>query len=87
MIKAKNIKKSFGNLEVLKNIHLEIPRGKIYSVVGASGAGKTTLLQILGTLSKPDSGEIFYNDKNVSALPEKKLAEFRNKEIGFVFQF
>jgi len=87
LIKAKNIKKSFGNLEVLKNIHLEIPRGKIYSVVGASGAGKTTLLQILGTLSKPDSGEIFYNDKNVSALPEKKLAEFRNKEIGFVFQF
>lgn len=87
MIKAKNIKKSFGNLEVLKNIHLDIPREKIYSVVGASGAGKTTLLQILGTLSKPDSGEIFYNDKNVSALPEKKLAEFRNKEIGFVFQF
>jgi lipoprotein-releasing system ATP-binding protein len=87
LIKAKNIKKSFGNLEVLKNIHLEIPRGKIYSVVGASGAGKTTLLQILGTLSKPDSGDIFYNDKKVSALPEKKLAEFRNKEIGFVFQF
>lgn len=87
MIKAKNIKKSFGNLEVLKNIHLEIPRGKIYSVVGASGAGKTTLLQILGTLSKPDSGEIFYEDKKVSALPEKKLAEFRNREIGFVFQF
>lgn len=87
MIKAKNIKKSFGNLEVLKNIHLEIPRGKIYSVVGASGAGKTTLLQILGTLSKPDSGEIFYDDKKVSTLPEKKLAEFRNKEIGFVFQF
>jgi len=87
LIKAKNIKKSFGNLEVLKNIHLEIPRGKIYSVVGASGAGKTTLLQILGTLSKPDSGEIFYDDKKVSTLPEKKLAEFRNKEIGFVFQF
>lgn len=87
MIKAQNIKKSFGNLEVLKGINLEIPKGKIHSIVGASGAGKTTLLQILGTLSKPDSGQIFFNDKNISTFSEKELAIFRNQEIGFVFQF
>ena len=87
MIRAQNIKKSFGNLEVLKGINLEIPSGKIHSIVGASGAGKTTLLQILGTLSKPDSGEIFFNDKDISTFSEKELAGFRNKEIGFVFQF
>lgn len=87
MIRAENIKKSFGPLEVLKGIHLEIPSGKIYSIVGASGAGKTTLLQIIGTLSKPDRGQIFYNDKNVSSLSEKELSSFRNREIGFVFQF
>ena len=87
MIKAENIKKSFGSLEVLKGIHLEIPNGKIYSIVGASGAGKTTLLQILGTLSKPDSGSLIINDKEISSLSDKQLASFRNKEIGFVFQF
>ena len=87
MIKTENIKKSFGSLEVLKGINLEIPKGKIYSIVGASGAGKTTLLQILGTLSNPDSGTLFINNKEISALSEKQLAEFRNKEIGFVFQF
>ncbi len=87
MIKAQNIKKSFGSLEVLKGINLEIPAGKIHSIVGASGAGKTTLLQILGTLSKPDSGDIFFNDKNISSFSEKELANFRNREIGFVFQF
>jgi lipoprotein-releasing system ATP-binding protein len=87
LIQAKNIKKSFGKLEVLKGIQLEIPNGKVYSVVGASGAGKTTLLQIIGTLSKPDSGEIYYNNRNVSSMSEKELAEFRNKQIGFVFQF
>jgi len=87
LIKAQNIKKSFGNLEVLKGINLEIPAGKIHSIVGASGAGKTTLLQILGTLSKPDSGNIFFNDKNISSFSEKELANFRNREIGFVFQF
>ena len=87
MIKAVDIKKSFGNLKVLKGINLEIPAGKLYSIVGASGAGKTTLLQILGTLSNPDSGEIFYNEKKVSSFNEKELANFRNKEIGFVFQF
>ena len=87
MIQVKDIKKSFGKLEVLKGIHLEIPNGKIYSVVGASGAGKTTLLQIIGTLSKPDNGEIYYDDRKIFSLSEKELAEFRNKEIGFVFQF
>lgn len=87
MIKAQNIKKSFGSLEVLKGINLEIPTGKIHSIVGASGAGKTTLLQILGTLSKPDSGKIFFHNKNISTFSEKELANFRNQEIGFVFQF
>ena len=87
MIKAVDIKKSFGSLNVLKGIDLEIPDGKIYSIVGASGAGKTTLLQILGTLSNADSGEIYYNDKKVSSFSEKELSNFRNKEIGFVFQF
>lgn len=87
MIKAVNIKKSFGSLEVLKGINLEIPKGKIHSIVGASGAGKTTLLQILGTLSKPDSGDIFFNNKNISTFSENELSSFRNKEIGFVFQF
>lgn len=87
MIRVENIKKSFGTLQVLKGIDLEIPFGKIYSIVGASGAGKTTLLQIIGTLSKPDSGTIFYNSKNISSLSENQLAAFRNLEIGFVFQF
>ncbi|HPF50004.1 MAG TPA: ABC transporter ATP-binding protein [Draconibacterium sp.] len=87
LIKAKNIRKSFGQLEVLKGINLEIPAGKIYSIVGASGAGKTTLLQILGTLSKPDTGEIWFGQKNVSEMNDKQLASFRNSEIGFVFQF
>lgn len=87
LIKAQNIKKSFGSLEVLKGINLEIPKGKIHSIVGASGAGKTTLLQILGTLSKPDSGDIFFNNKNISSFNDKELATFRNQEIGFVFQF
>ncbi len=87
MIKAKDIKKSFGNLQVLKGINLEIPKGEIHSIVGASGAGKTTLLQILGTLSKPDSGEIYFNNKNISSFSEKEMAVFRNREIGFVFQF
>ena len=87
MIRTENIKKSFGSLEVLKGINLEIPNGKIYSIVGASGAGKTTLLQILGTLSKPDSGTLYINDKKISSLSDKQLAAFRNKELGFVFQF
>jgi lipoprotein-releasing system ATP-binding protein len=87
LIKAVNIKKSFGPLQVLKGIDLEIPGKKIYSIVGASGAGKTTLLQILGTLSTPDSGDVYYGDFKISSLNEVELSGFRNKEIGFVFQF
>ena len=87
MIKAENITKSFGDLQVLKGINLEIPRGKLYSVVGPSGAGKTTLLQILGTLSLPDTGTVRIKQKPVFSLSEKQLAAFRNQEIGFVFQF
>jgi len=87
LIKAENIKKSFGTLQVLKGINLEIPMGKVYSIVGASGAGKTTLLQILGTLSKPDSGSIYFNNRNISSFNENEISAFRNKEIGFVFQF
>jgi len=87
LIKAVEIKKSFGSLQVLKGINLEIPKGKLCSIVGASGAGKTTLLQILGTLSNPSSGEIYYNDKKVSSFSDTELSAFRNKEIGFVFQF
>jgi lipoprotein-releasing system ATP-binding protein len=87
LIRANNIHKSFGSLKVLKGIDLEIPERKIYSIVGASGAGKTTLLQILGTLSQPDQGEIYFGDKKISSFSEKQLAAFRNHEIGFVFQF
>ena len=87
MIRAENIKKSFGDLAVLKGIDLIIPSGEIHSIVGSSGAGKTTLLQILGTLSKPSSGEVFFNEQKISTFSEKELANFRNKEIGFVFQF
>jgi lipoprotein-releasing system ATP-binding protein len=87
LIHAQNIKKSFGDLQVLKGIDLEIPRGRLYSIVGPSGAGKTTLLQILGTLSLPDSGTLKIRDKQVFSLKEKQLAAFRNQEIGFVFQF
>ncbi|MFA5972422.1 MAG: ABC transporter ATP-binding protein [Lentimicrobiaceae bacterium] len=87
MISGKNIHKSYGSLEVLKGIDLEINKGEIVSVVGASGAGKTTLLQIIGTLDKPTSGSIQYDNQDVSTLGEKRLASFRNKNIGFVFQF
>ena len=87
MIKAKNIHKSFGNLNVLKGIDIEISKGEIVSIVGASGAGKTTLLYILGTLDRADKGEIEINNTNIHFLNDKKLSEFRNKQIGFVFQF
>lgn len=87
MVKAENIRKSFGQVSVLNGIDLEVPQGKIVSIVGASGAGKTTLLQILGTLSKPDSGEIYFHDQKISSLSENQLAAFRNRELGFVFQF
>lgn len=87
MISASGIYKSYGALEVLKNVSLEIKKGEIISIVGASGAGKTTLLHILGTLDKPNMGELKMNEQIVSNLSAKKLAEFRNKNIGFVFQF
>lgn len=87
MIKAKNITKSYGVVKVLKGIDLDIKRGEIISIVGPSGAGKTTFLQILGTLSRPDSGQILYDNKNVSKFKDKQLAAFRNNNIGFVFQF
>ncbi len=87
MIKAAGITKSFGNLQVLKGIDLLIGRGEIVSIVGPSGAGKTTLLQILGTLDKPDQGTVSYEKTNVNNMTDKELASFRNKNIGFVFQF
>jgi len=87
MLKAELIVKSFGDLKVLKGISLEVGKGEIVSIVGASGAGKTTLLQILGTLGKPDAGKVFINQRDVFSLGEKELSRFRNKEIGFVFQF
>ena len=87
MIEIKDIRKSFGNLEVLKGISAEINDGEIVSIVGPSGAGKSTLLQIVGTLDKPDFGRIIYNGVDVSLMSEKKLSAFRNGNIGFVFQF
>jgi lipoprotein-releasing system ATP-binding protein len=87
MISASGIFKSYGALDVLKGVSLEIKKGEIISIVGASGAGKTTLLHILGTLDKPNKGELKMNDQIISGLSDKKLAEFRNKNIGFVFQF
>lgn len=87
MIEVSGINKSFGKLQVLKDINLNIKQGEIVSIVGASGAGKTTLLQIIGTLSRPDSGSITYNGLRVDNIGDKKLSQFRNKSIGFVFQF
>jgi len=87
MIKAKNITKSFGSLQVLKGIDLEVEKGEIVSIVGPSGAGKTTLLLILGTLEKGDSGSINIDGHEVNKMSEKKMSDFRNKNIGFVFQF
>lgn len=87
MITIKNIRKSFGQLEVLKGIDLHIAKGEVVSIVGQSGAGKTTLLQIIGTLDKADSGEVIIDGNDISNLSGKKIADFRNKHIGFVFQF
>ena len=87
MIIGKNIKKKYGNLEVLKGVDLHIQASEVVSIVGSSGAGKTTLLTILGTLDKVTSGEILFNGVNITSLNEKKLAAFRNQHIGFVFQF
>lgn len=87
MIKASNITKSFGNLQVLKGINLDINKGEVISIVGPSGAGKTTFLQILGTLSRPDTGEIIFNEINIASLKDNEIAKFRNTRIGFIFQF
>ncbi len=87
MIDIKGIKKSFGSLEVLKGIDLHIDKGEVVSIVGPSGAGKTTLLQIIGTLDRPDAGTITIDGIDVSKLSSKKLSDFRNQHIGFVFQF
>lgn len=87
MINIQGITKSFGNLQVLKGIDLHIGKGEIVSIVGPSGAGKTTLLQIIGTLDRPDSGSVTVDGINVSGLSTNKLSDFRNRHIGFVFQF
>ena len=87
MIEVKNIYKSFGTLEVLKGVNLTVKKGEIVSIIGKSGAGKTTLLQIIGTLDKPDWGSIMIDGVDVFALKEKELADFRNRHIGFIFQF
>ena len=87
MIKANNIQYSYGNLKVLKGVNLHINKGEFVSITGASGAGKTTLLQLLGTLDEVQTGSLIINNKEVNTLNQKELANFRNKEIGFVFQF
>ena len=87
MIESKDITKSYGDLKVLKGVNFTINKGEIVSVVGASGAGKTTLLQILGTLDRADGVDIVFENKSTSALSKKDLAQFRNQNIGFVFQF
>lgn len=87
MIEIKDIKKSFGSLQVLKGIDLKIEKGEIVSIVGPSGAGKTTLLQIMGTLDKPDSGMVVINGTDVTKLKDRDISRFRNQHLGFVFQF
>jgi lipoprotein-releasing system ATP-binding protein len=87
MIRVKDIHKSFGTLDVLKGVDLTVEKGEIVSIIGKSGAGKTTLLQIIGTLDKPDSGSVVIDGVDVFALKEKELADFRNRHVGFIFQF
>lgn len=87
MIEIKNIYKSFGELEVLKGVNLSVKKGEIVAIIGKSGAGKTTLLQIIGTLDRPSKGQIIIGGTDVFALKDKELAAFRNKHIGFIFQF
>ena len=87
MIKVNNIHKSFGKVEDLKGVDLVINKGEVVSIVGASGAGKSTLLQIIGTLDKADSGRVMIDNQDINILNQKKLAEFRNNKIGFVFHF
>ena len=87
MVEVQDIRKSFDTLEVLKGVNLMVEKGEIISIIGKSGAGKTTLLQIIGTLDKPDSGSVVINGVDVFALKDKELADFRNRHIGFIFQF
>ena len=87
MITIKSITKSFGSLQVLKGIDLQINKGEVVSIVGPSGAGKTTLLQIIGTLDRPDGGEVVVDGVDVGTLSSKKLSDFRNLHLGFIFQF
>ena len=87
MIQVRDISKSYGNLQVLSDINLDIMKSEIVSIVGPSGAGKTTLLQIIGTLERPDSGKVLYDGEDVMSLKDARLAKFRNRNIGFVFQF
>ncbi len=87
MIDVRDVHKSFGDLEVLKGVSLTVGRGEVVSIVGASGAGKTTLLQIVGTLSRADRGDVLIDGENVSSLKDRQLSLFRNRHIGFVFQF
>lgn len=87
ILTAKNIYKKYGTVEVLKGVDIEVQPGEIVSIVGSSGAGKSTLLHILGTLDRADQGQVFLNDLNITSLQGKKLAHFRNRHIGFVFQF
>ena len=87
MLKAESLKKSYGSLQVLKGVDIEIRKGEVVCIVGASGAGKSTLLHILGTLDNPDSGKVEMDGKNVFGQGSRSLAEFRNKNLGFVFQF
>ncbi|MBR6117301.1 MAG: ABC transporter ATP-binding protein [Paludibacteraceae bacterium] len=87
MIEVKDIHKSFGELEVLKGVNLEVKQGEIVAIIGKSGAGKTTLLQIIGTLDRPTKGEVIINGERLMAKSERELAAFRNKHIGFIFQF
>ncbi len=87
MIELQNISKNYGNLKVIKEVNLSISKGEIIAIVGPSGAGKSTLLQIIGTLDKPDSGNIYFQGKSVLMMKNDELAKFRNAQIGFVFQF
>lgn len=87
MLKANSIHKSYGQLQILKGVDLEVQQGEIVTIVGASGAGKSSLLNILGTLDRPDSGQLFINNMELSKLSNKSLSDFRNRKIGFIFQF
>ena len=87
LIVGKKIHKAFGDVKILKGVDLEVKKGEIVSITGSSGAGKTTLLQVLGTLTNVDQGEVYYDNTNISKLSDKELADFRNKNIGFIFQF